>query len=59
MSRGLGDVYKRQDLLWRRIGRDVEVLGMQVQHGITHAATNEKRLVASLVQPVEYFQRAF
>jgi hypothetical protein len=32
---------------------------MQHQHGVTHAATDEKRLVSRLVQPVQNLESAF
>ena len=46
------------DLIGRRIGRDVEILGMQLEHRVTHAAANEEGLVACLVQSVQNLECA-
>ena len=45
---------QRTDLLGRRVGRHVEVLGMQADQGIAHAAAHQEGLVARLVQPIQH-----
>jgi hypothetical protein len=45
-------------LLGRRIRRDIEIFGVQLQYRVAHAAADEKCLISGLVQPVQHFQRA-
>ena len=47
------------DFLGMGVGRDVEVLGMQLEQCIAHPATYQKRLKPRFVQPVQDFERAF
>ena len=41
-----------------RIGRNIEVLGMQLQHGIPHATAHQKGLVPRFVQSIQDLERA-
>ncbi len=49
---------QRLDLLRRRVGRNIEVLGVQFEHGVAHAAAHEEGLVARLVQSVQNLECA-
>ena len=44
---------QRLDFLGRRIRRHIEVLGMQLKHGVTDATAHQERLVAGLVQSIQ------
>ena len=46
----------RADLLGRGVGRYIEVLGMQLQHGIAHTTADQKCLVTRLMQSIQDFQ---
>ena len=49
---------ERTHLFRRRVGGDVEILGVQPQQNIPYAATDEKRLVPRFMQSVQHLQRA-
>jgi len=49
---------QRLDLFRRRARCDIEVLGVQLEHGIAHTAANEEGLVARLVQSVQNLECA-
>ena len=49
-------IKQRTNLLRCGISRDIEILGVQVQDCITHAATDQERLIAGLVQAIQHFQ---
>ena len=42
---------QRLDLLGRRVGRDVEVLGLDAEQQVAHGAADDERLEACLLQP--------
>jgi hypothetical protein len=47
------------DVLRVRIGRDIEILGMQAEQKIPDATADQKGLVARLVEPVQDLERVF
>ena len=47
---------QRPDLIRQRIGGDVEILRMAPEHDVAHAAADQKRLVAGLLQAIEHAQ---
>ena len=46
------------NLVRRCIGRDIKILGMQLEHRVTHTASNEEGLVTRLVQSVQNLECA-
>jgi hypothetical protein len=50
---------QRLYFLRRRVRGDIEVLRMQFEHGIAHAAADEESLIARLVQSVQNLECAF
>ena len=42
-----------------RIRGDVEIFGMQIEQGIAHAAPDQERIEAGIVQPIENFECVF
>ena len=45
------------NLFRQRIRRDIEILRLDAQEQIAHAAPNQKRHVASIAEPVKHAQR--
>ena len=45
-------------LLGRRVGRDVEVLGVSAEQEVAHRAADQKRRIAGFVQAVQHAQSA-
>jgi hypothetical protein len=54
----VGAAEERLDLLRRRVGRDVEVLGREAEHEVAHGAADHERLEARLVQLLDHGARA-
>jgi hypothetical protein len=50
---------QRTHFVRRGIRRYVKVLGMQIEHRITHTAANQKRLISRLIESVKDLQCAF
>src|SRR5256885_8127799 len=50
-------LFRSLDLLGQRVGHDIEVLRLEPEHQVAHAAAHEKRLETALAQAVQHAQR--
>ena len=49
---------QRLDLLRRRVGGDVEVLGLEAEQQVAHGAADDKGVIALALQPLDHLHRA-
>src|SRR5256885_10859629 len=50
-------LFRSLDLLGQRVGHDIEVLRLEPEQQVAHAAAHEKRLETALAQAVQHAQR--